>query len=68
MGAKLGDAGQARELAKLFETWRRAVDRQDAETMAAVKRAISALAEGRKGGARDDRLRSRRDLAGGGSA
>jgi hypothetical protein len=43
MSAKLGSAKKAKRLAKLFEKWRRACDKQDAEGMATAKRAIDAL-------------------------
>ncbi|MGY4166339.1 hypothetical protein [Bradyrhizobium sp. USDA 4529] len=46
MGAKLGDAGRARELARLFEAWRRAFDAGDERMMAVTKRAIDAVAAG----------------------
>jgi hypothetical protein len=47
MARSLGDAQRARELARLFEAWRRAFDRQDIEAMAAARRAIDATAAGR---------------------
>jgi hypothetical protein len=47
MGTKLGNASRARELQRLFEAWRRACDRQDAELMAAAKRAIDATVAGK---------------------
>ncbi|MCC8949205.1 hypothetical protein H8A97_29905 [Bradyrhizobium sp. Arg62] len=40
MGAKLGDAGRARELARLFEEWRRAFDAGDERAARAARRAI----------------------------
>jgi hypothetical protein len=42
----LGRASRARELARLFEAWRRACDRQDALMMAVIRRAIDALLAG----------------------
>jgi hypothetical protein len=44
MNTKLGDAGRARELAELFEAWRRAFDAQDHASMQRTKRAIDAQA------------------------
>jgi hypothetical protein len=42
MGTKLGDARRARELAKLFEAWRRAFEVQDKVAMQRARRAIDA--------------------------
>jgi hypothetical protein len=44
MGRKMGNAGRARKLAKLFEKWRRAFERQDAEAMVAARQAIDTIA------------------------
>lgn len=46
MSTNLGNASRAREIARLFEAWRRAFDRQDHEAMTSAKRAIDALAAG----------------------
>lgn len=46
MGARLGSAKRARELARLFKAWRRAFDAEDHETMQRVRRAIIAVATG----------------------
>jgi hypothetical protein len=46
MGTKCGNASRARELAKLFEAWREAFDRQDIEMVAIARRAIDATMAG----------------------
>jgi hypothetical protein len=46
MGKTLGNATRARELARLFEAWRRAFDAQDVAAMTSARRAIDALAAG----------------------
>ncbi len=43
MSMILGDASRARALQKLFAAWKLAFNRQDAEAMAAAKRAIDAV-------------------------
>lgn len=42
MGIRLGDAGRARKLARLFRAWRRALDARDYAAMARARRAIDA--------------------------
>jgi hypothetical protein len=47
MSTKLGSASRAREIANLFDAWRRAFDLQDHATMAVARRAIDAMVAGR---------------------
>lgn len=46
MSTMLGSASRAREIATLFEVWRRAFDLQDAEMMAVARRAIDSAVVG----------------------
>jgi len=46
MEKKLGSAKRARQLARLFEAWRRACDRHDFDTMSAAMRVTDAIVEG----------------------
>jgi hypothetical protein len=43
MGTMLGSASRAREIAKLFDAWRRAFDVQDYGAMVSARRAIDAV-------------------------
>jgi hypothetical protein len=46
MGTIIGNANRARDLARLFEAWRRAFDRQDHAAMRRARRAIDAALTG----------------------
>ena len=47
MSTTLGSASRAREIARLFEAWRRAFDARDTEMMAVARRAIDAMVAGK---------------------